>query len=263
MSTIENLQALNDRQPEVVALTASEIKEAAHSDADAVTLGQLIQAAALQRSAFHAAKVGRLIRRLFGPSVERALFDKEHLDDCTTRFRMLAVYAGDGDMLWYNPELLHGTRFVRERDHDEATGGRVTPALEGLTQHAIETFARYADELAGSDDGYLSVYDGDLGDYASEYGHVVELVINQEVKDLAKHIGEPAFDGSTGPQRRLLSPRERELAARVLRAVVDGLANHSHRPLRQAVRIDTRDWHILAEVAAALDPRPDNTEQTS
>ncbi|WP_328384318.1 hypothetical protein OHQ88_34275 (plasmid) [Micromonospora zamorensis] len=135
-----------------------------------------------------AVQVGELIRRVFGRTAERVLFERREGSDGGVgdiHLDLLAVYD-DEQVLWYDPcGGMRGTLAVRDRDEIEAYGGPVLPELDADTQKAIEMLATVADDKG---DGWFAltalvvgrtVRDGEMVDVVYD-GDVCELDIAEE-----------------------------------------------------------------------------------
>lgn len=226
-------------------------------------LDRMADKAAYQYARICAGEAAQLIRQAFGERAHRAVFDRSLPDDDGITVDLLAVFDAADEVLWYDREDsdLDWSPFGRRTDEIEAHGGHVIPLLGEDTKNAIERLVELAE--SSHDDGYLEGselpggYPSDPGDDERDYdtdGQVLEMLVQEELDGLHRVGGEPAFDGSQFPQRRVLEPLERDITVRVLRDVLrnGGLTE---------VRFFPGDQQRLAEVAAVLDPRVSDDEK--
>ncbi|MEU3458295.1 hypothetical protein ABZ671_32660 [Micromonospora sp. NPDC006766] len=221
---------------------------------------RMAEAASYQYATMSAGAAAQLIREAFGEKAHRAVFERgEMAGDAGTYANLLVVYDADDDVLWYDRQRieLSVTPFGRSADEIEAWGGHIIPQLAETTRTAIERLIVMAEDTNG--DGYLvetGLETGTFtdngkaedGDFQTGGDVLLELEVQEEIDDLHTVGGHPASDGSQFPQRRLLSPLERDITVRVLNDVL--LAGEQTK-----VRLFPGDRGTLANVAATLDPR--------
>ncbi len=244
---------LADRQtPPVIAVDGAydDVYDTDHPER--LALSSLAEEAALAYATHRGAAAARTLRLAFGPKARRAVFNKSVDSEAGVNLELLLVFGDDDRVIWYdrNDDHLWGSRLVAARDEEEAYGGPAVAVLEEETKAAVEALCEGADEAVT--DGYLigALLDLDPtvpGHGAIYDGWIVELDIDDAPARLRRAVGTPAHDDSTGPQRRLLSPAERDVSVRVL---------HDLDLVRSpAVRVFPGDREVLAEVARVLDPR--------
>jgi hypothetical protein len=258
--TAIDLRALAEQDPPVIAVDQAYrlVYDTDHPVRS--VLRDMMHSAALQYANHLGVTAAELLDKAFGPSAYRAVFNR---GDCRqpncVHLDLLVVFDTAGEVLWYDRDDtgLRGSRLVAGRDEQEAYG-QPLPVLEDDTKQAIEALvekaiAAHEEYLPGTvlavdrtADGRDLLYDGDL----------CEMDISGEAARLHRNTGAAAGDDSTGPQRRLLSPHERDVTVRVLRDLLlpEVLASPD-------VRIYSGDAEVLTEVARVLDPHEQGGDQ--
>lgn len=255
--TAGQLRAFADRPTPVVEVEEPHRWRHDGPDQPALTaLHRMREQAANQYGTMHGAAAARLILEAFGPTAHRAVLDQRENIDGGTAMDLLAVFDADGEVLWYDSDdvQLWRSELARDWAEIEAYGGPVLPLLAEDTKTAIEELAEIAE--ASPEDGYFLLCDLVIGRSGEGYdqldtlyiGGTRELYLNEEIRPVAEILGPPAYDGSTGPQRRLLNPLERDITVRVLRDVL----NSGEPPV---VGMFPGDREVVAEVGRVLDPR--------
>jgi len=204
-----------------------------------------------QYAATLACAAARMLHDTFGPSARRAVIERCDSEDGGISIYLLAVFDRADNLIWFDG-CLEGTDLVAAREKIAADGGPPIPVLDKTTREAIEDLCEQAEDAP---DGYFIRCGLDTEPDLPYEGYTLELNINEEAARRNRLAGPAAPDGSTGPQKRLLTPRDRALTVQVLRTVTDALTNHRDRPIRSAIRVDVDSAQRLLDIADVLDPK--------
>lgn len=216
-------------------------------DSDRETLRLHAVQVGQQHATYCAAEAAGALRTLFGETAHQAIFERTTDSVDGVDAHLLILFDADDNVIWYNREFLGGQEILAARDASDEP----MPDLDRDTLVYIEGLIEWAEEAHY--DGYLpteTLVTDPSEKHGREYeGHTIILLIDNELGGHVRAAGTPAHDGSTGPQRTVLSPQARDVAVLALQRILDNQGRMYRTPL------DDDEYSLIAEVIGVLDPR--------